>query len=67
MKSSKLVHKRQKIDRFYSGLVHEIAGPTQSGKSYLCYMELITFLHKSPGLAIIIDVSFLRELHVHCL
>lgn len=60
MKASKLLHTRRRIDRFHAGLVHEIAGPAYSGKSQLCYQEIITFLHHQPGLAVIIDVRQLR-------
>lgn len=50
-----------KIRAFYSGLVNEIAGPPASGKSMLGYIEIITYLHRFAGQAVIIDVSPVQE------
>lgn len=56
VRASKLISRSRRIDRFFTGLVHEIAGPVQSGKSYLCYNEIISYLHEYPGFGVVIDV-----------
>ena len=55
MRASRLLHRHYKIDQFYAGLVNEVAGPRGSGKSFLCYREVIAYLRQYKGQAVIID------------
>ncbi|BFZ55750.1 hypothetical protein PYCC9005_002791 [Savitreella phatthalungensis] len=56
MRAGELLGQRpERIDKFFLGLVNELAGPAGCGKSILCYKEILCFLQTRPGIAIILD------------
>lgn len=55
MRASKLLHRHRKISHFYAGLVNEVSGPRGCGKSHLCYDEVIAYLQREKGQAVIVD------------
>ena len=62
MRASRIAREPRKIDKFYAGLIHEISGPRNCGKSWLCYHEIISYLNDNPGKAVIVDVKLVMFL-----